>query len=77
MQTSQAGTQKHAKLSGRLVIVGFGTIAKAVLPLVLRHIDVTVDRIVVICTHTDDTALASEYGIELSIDPLTSANSVR
>ncbi|CAB3698574.1 homospermidine synthase [Paraburkholderia rhynchosiae] len=76
MQKSQAREQKHAALSGKLVIIGFGSIAKAVLPLLLRHIDVSTDRIVVICTHADDTTLARECGVELCVDPLTRDNYV-
>ena len=37
--------KKHASFAGRLVIIGFGSIGQGVLPLILRHIDIPVDRI--------------------------------
>ena len=32
--------RKHTAFSGRLVMVGFGSIGQGVLPLLLRHIDI-------------------------------------
>ena len=34
-------TTIHARIDGPLVIVGFGSIGKGTLPLILRHLDVT------------------------------------
>src|SRR3954454_9650657 len=39
---------KHAAFSGRLVILGFGSIGQGVLPLLLRHIDLRPDQITII-----------------------------
>ena len=33
-------TTIHARINGPLVIVGFGSIGKGTLPLILRHLDV-------------------------------------
>jgi homospermidine synthase len=44
----------HAKLDGPLVMVGFGSIGKGTLPLILRHIDVPRERMVII--DPDDSA---------------------
>ncbi|MCA4921003.1 MAG: saccharopine dehydrogenase NADP-binding domain-containing protein, partial [Roseomonas sp.] len=36
---------KHTAFTGRLLILGFGSIGQGVLPLILRHIDMPKDRI--------------------------------
>ena len=36
---------KHVAYSGRLVMVGFGSIGQGVLPLILRHIGISPERI--------------------------------
>ena len=33
--------RKHAKFDGRLVFVGFGSIGQGTLPLILRHLDMS------------------------------------
>ena len=40
--------QKHIAFTGRLVIVGFGSIGQGVLPLLLRHIAIRPDQITII-----------------------------
>ena len=40
--------KKHIALSGRLVIVGFGSIGQGVLPLLLRHLEIAPDQITII-----------------------------
>ena len=40
--------KKHAAFSGRLVIVGFGSIGQGVLPLLLRHIDIGPEQITIV-----------------------------
>src|SRR5438128_2482128 len=39
---------KYVAFTGRLVIVGFGSIGQGVLPLLLRHIELRPDQIVII-----------------------------
>mgnify|MGYP003337376250 CR=1 FL=1 len=40
--------KKHVKFQGRLVIVGFGSVGQGSLPLLLRHIDMPLDRICIL-----------------------------
>ena len=40
--------RKHVKFANRLVMVGFGSIGQGVLPLLLRHIEMTPDQITII-----------------------------
>ncbi|MGP1397513.1 MAG: homospermidine synthase [Inquilinaceae bacterium] len=65
---------KHAALSGRLVIVGFGSIGQGVLPLILRHIDIAPDRIAVVTAEEAGRAEAEEYGVAFRVEPLTPGN---
>ena len=38
----------HVEFPGRIVFVGFGSIGQGVLPLVLRHVGVSADRITIV-----------------------------
>src|SRR3546814_16963777 len=65
---------KHVSFSGRLVMVGFGSIGQGVLPLILRHIDMPADRIVIVTAEDRGHDVANEYGIRFVKQPLTSDN---
>lgn len=64
----------HARLPGRLVLLGCGSIGQAVLPLILRHIGVTPDRITVLTADGRGRDVASSYGIAFREMPLTREN---
>ena len=57
---------KHTVFSGRLVIVGFGSIGQGVLPLILRHTAVPADRITIVTAEELGHAEANEYGVKFS-----------
>src|SRR4051794_12578593 len=65
---------KHTEFSGRLVIVGFGSIGQGVLPLLLRHIDLRPDQIVVITAELRGHEVAEEYGVRFVETALTREN---
>src|SRR4051794_34537629 len=65
---------KYTMFSGRLVIVGFGSIGQGVLPLLLRHIDLSPDQIVVITAELRGHEVAEEYGIRFVETALTCEN---
>ena len=54
---------KHVAFSGRLVMLGFGSIGQGVLPLILRHIDMPKDRITIVTAEPRGHEVAEEYGI--------------
>ena len=54
---------KHAKFTGRMVIIGFGSIGQGVLPLFLRHIDMSADQITVVTAEENGRAEALEAGV--------------
>ena len=61
---------KLAKLDGPLVVVGFGSIGKGVLPLILRHVDVDRARAVVIDPDDSARAIVEFAGIRFLKAPL-------
>jgi homospermidine synthase len=65
---------KHAVFSGRLVMLGFGSIGQGVLPLILRHIDIPRERISIITGDDRGSAVAREFGVAMTIAPLTREN---
>jgi homospermidine synthase len=66
--------QKHVAFSGRLVIVGFGSIGQGVLPLILRHIEIEPARITIITAEPRGQDVAAEYGIRFIQNALTQNN---
>lgn len=66
--------KKYFKFAGKIVLVGFGSVAQGVLPLLLRHIDVPKERISIITGHDRGRAEAESFGIRYEINPLTREN---
>jgi homospermidine synthase len=64
----------HVNFPGRLVFIGFGSIGQGVLPLVLRHIGITPDRITIVTADDAGRKEANEYGIKVVKQPLTREN---
>ncbi len=65
---------KHVAFSGRLVMLGCGSIGRGVLPLLLRHIDIAPDRITILTGDERGRAVAEEYGVGFHVEPLTRDN---
>ena len=66
--------KKLVRFGGKLVFVGFGSVAQGTLPLILRHIDMPRDRIVVITGDPRGQEEAKHYGISYTVRPLTREN---
>jgi homospermidine synthase len=64
----------YVNFPGRLVFVGFGSIGQGVLPLVLRHIGISPDRITIVTADDAGRKEANEYGIKFIKQPLTREN---
>ncbi|MGB8181495.1 MAG: saccharopine dehydrogenase C-terminal domain-containing protein [Stellaceae bacterium] len=69
-----ARDQKHIAFSGRMVIVGFGSIGQGVLPLVLRHIAMKPEQIVIVTAHDMGRKEAESLGVKFIKKPLTREN---
>jgi len=68
--------KKHVKFSGRVVIVGFGSIGQGVLPLLLRHINLTQRQITIVTAEERGHAEARDLGVRFILDPLTRQNHI-
>ncbi len=66
----------YAAFPGRIVMVGFGSIGQGVLPLILRHLAVTPERITIIEPRNDPTGEAHALGVTLKSLALTPDNYV-
>ncbi|HVZ09816.1 homospermidine synthase [Rhodopila sp.] len=62
---------KRVAFSGRLVMLGFGSIGQGVLPLILRHVDMPRDRIRIVSGDERGREVAASHGIPFAVRPLT------
>lgn len=63
-----------APFSGRLLLVGFGCIGQGVLPLLLRHLEISREQVSIIAAERDGELLARRYGVALDAIRLTPEN---
>ncbi|HEY0844838.1 MAG TPA: saccharopine dehydrogenase C-terminal domain-containing protein [Noviherbaspirillum sp.] len=68
--------EKHIRFAGRLVMVGFGSIGQAMLPVLLRHLEIHPEQIRIISATDDGAEIAREFHIVPSVMPLTEDNHV-
>lgn len=66
--------KKHARLPGKLVFIGFGSVGQGTLPLLLRHLDIRKDGVLIITADDRGAAEAAALGIPHRIHPLTREN---
>ena len=66
--------KKHARLPGKLVFIGFGSVGQGALPLLLRHLDIRKDGVLIITADDRRAAEAASYGVPHRINPLTREN---
>jgi homospermidine synthase len=65
---------KHVSFSGRLVMVGCGSIGQGVLPLLLRHIDIAPSQITIVNSDERGRKVADAMGVRYIVSPLTREN---
>ncbi|HET7883257.1 MAG TPA: saccharopine dehydrogenase C-terminal domain-containing protein [Acetobacteraceae bacterium] len=65
---------KHVSFAGRLVMLGCGSIGQGVLPLILRHIDMPRERIHILTADARGSDVATEFGVALTVAPVTRDN---
>ncbi|MHB9102492.1 MAG: saccharopine dehydrogenase NADP-binding domain-containing protein [Sulfuricella sp.] len=65
---------KHARFPGKLVMVGFGCIGQAMLPLLFRHLDIRPQQIRIVAANEGNAAIAREYGVAFTQHTLTREN---
>src|ERR1700744_2263054 len=64
----------HVKFAGKIVMVGFGSIGQGVLPLILRHIGTSADRITIVSAADSGRAEADHFGVKFIKIALTEDN---
>jgi len=64
----------HVNFAGKIVFVGFGSIGQGVLPLILRHIGTSADRITIISAEDAGRAEAEHFGVKFVKTALTRDN---
>ena len=65
---------KHAYFRGNLVVVGFGSIGQAMLPLLLRHFRIRPEQIKIISATEDGAEIAAKFRVPLMVRVLTEDN---
>ncbi|MDT8364500.1 MAG: saccharopine dehydrogenase C-terminal domain-containing protein [Nitrosomonas sp.] len=66
--------KKFVKFENKIVFIGFGCVGQGVLPLLLRHIDISPSQIHIITADTTGQIQAEKAHVSFSICPLTPKN---
>ena len=66
--------QKHARLPGKLVFVGFGSVGQGALPLLLRHLEIRANGVLIVTADDTGAAEAARFGIPYRVETLTPQN---
>ena len=66
--------EAHVKFAGKIVMVGFGSIGQGVLPLILRHIGTSAERITIVTADEAGRPEAANYGVKFVNGALTREN---
>lgn len=69
-----ADFKKYHKFKNKIYIIGFGSIGRAVLPLLLRHLDITSTQITIISKDIDNIEVATEYQVNFNHTAITKDN---
>src|SRR5437879_10452018 len=64
----------YIEFPGRILFVGFGSIGQGVLPLLLRHVGITPDRLTIVTAEDKGSEEAAKYGIKFIKERLTREN---
>jgi homospermidine synthase len=67
-------SQKYLRFDGNILLLGFGSVAQGLLPLLLRHIDIPTSRISIITGDDRGRDEAEAIGVRFDINPLTREN---
>jgi homospermidine synthase len=66
--------KKYAAFKGNVVMLGFGSVGQAMLPLLLRHIELKPSQVTVISRSEDKTGIARKHGVGVLAEPLREGN---
>ncbi|CAN7166051.1 saccharopine dehydrogenase NADP-binding domain-containing protein [Pseudoduganella sp. LjRoot289] len=66
--------EKHAEFSGNIVMLGFGSIGQAILPLLFRHLSLRHGQVRILSRSPDQSGIAAQYEVEFQALALTESN---
>ena len=58
------GYANYGFLDGPVVMIGFGSIGRGTLPLILRHFDVKPEQITVVAPDDANATILAKYGVQ-------------
>ena len=64
----------YARLPGKLVLIGFGSVGQGALPVILRHLGVARSDVMIITGDERGAAEAARLGVKFLVNPLTRGN---
>lgn len=64
----------HGHFPGKLIMIGFGSIGQATLPLLLRHFAIAPEQITIIAAHAHVALITGEYGVTFRQHALDASN---
>src|ERR1700735_4041233 len=64
----------YGSLDGPVIMIGFGSIGRGTLPLILRHFDVKPEQITVVAPDDANAAILAKYGVHKLTSLLTADN---
>ena len=71
----RSSDKKYVAFPGSILLLGFGSIGQAMMPLLFRHIDIPPSRVSMISAKPDFLRIADEYGVQLTVvQALTEGN---
>lgn len=65
---------KFTAFPNKLVMIGFGAIGKGILPLLMRHIDMSPQQVTIITKKNEGEEIAQEYGVNFKVLEITQQN---
>ncbi|KTD19123.1 homospermidine synthase [Legionella lansingensis] len=65
---------KYLALSKKIIMLGFGSIGQAVLPLLFRHLELLPSQVIIMTKNDDGEKIAREFGLTLQISAITKEN---
>jgi homospermidine synthase len=66
--------RESVKFPGRLVLLGFGSIGQAVLPVLFKELGIDPKRARIVKAHEDDSGVAAQLGVEVIVVALDEGN---
>lgn len=65
---------KHTTFNKKIIMLGFGTIGQAILPLIFRHIELSPQQVTILTKKNDSENIAEEFGVNLECVCITKEN---